>query len=98
MPSCRPPRTRCKELLGLWAKARRSFAGRFEHVVSTDRVCGEGHGIRCQSGSGNRGEMHDRGHVPDPIIDLGKCFYRLAEVRELDPAERYWHIRPNQID
>jgi hypothetical protein len=39
----------------------------------------EGHGIRCQAGSGNRGEMHDRGHVADPIIDLGKC-YRLAEV------------------
>jgi hypothetical protein len=43
--------------------------------------------------------MHNPGHIADTIINLGKRRHRLAEISELNPAERYRQIRgPDQID
>ena len=43
--------------------------------------------------------MHNPGHIADTIINLGKRCHRLAEISELNPAERYRRIRgPDQID
>ena len=43
--------------------------------------------------------MHNPGHIADTIVNLGKSRDRLAEISELNPAERYRQIRgPDQID